>query len=488
MVVWSSCSLLVMYLLFLKWISFRSHRYSLPTVEDYFLVNRSIAGPLLWATIIATVVNSLAFTAVPGLVYSGGVLFAQMWVVVLVLPLLIRLFGPTISRLGRKHSALTQAELYGRIYDSPGLAVLCAIIGILSVFPFLIIQLSAIAKVTVVASEGLVSYETAIVVFAFSTALYLFFGGSRAVVWTDVVQGCCFGILLLASAVLFSYWVGGLPQAISQLSQARPQLFSFNETTWSLFVNNALSWPFAFFFWPQLFQRMLMARDEPAVRQASKATLLLFALVMSCILTIGLTASAAFSSSSIDADTLIAQMYARYLPIGASFLVLAVVASGMSTVDSGLLAISSTIQCDLLPKLFHQRQFYSARVISVTAIFLLACIALSDLGRGAIAPLVTVGASLATLLLWPLLGLYFGLHRSPRAMAVVVVAGATAVFASIGGPSSVFLPVGPGVAGFVTSALAFAGVGGIHCMRVYSNKNSGSAACSQIYSHISEYS
>ncbi len=455
MLVWITFALLALYLVILKWISLRSHSRSRPTVEDFFLVGRSLQGPLLWATILATVVNSLAFTAVPGLVYTGGVLFAQMWVIVLVLPILIRFFGPLISRVGYRKKAITQAEVYGRMYDSRSLALVCAIIGILSIFPFLTIQLSAIAKVAVIASKGFISYEVAIAVFALSTAFYLFFGGARAVVWTDVLQGLCFFLLLAAGASLCMYWVGGFGTAFSVISEARPELFAFSTKSRLLFLNNILSWPFAFFLWPQLFQRMLMAKDEEAIRRSSLATFLLFAVVMFCIMTVGIMATATFLSGEVAADTLLASMFAKHLPLAGTFLVLAVVASGMSTLDSGLLAVSSTIQRDFGIDWFRHRPLAAAKLISLGAISLLAILACSEFGRGAIAPLVTLGASFATLLLWPLLGIRLGWAADAESAIVAIVLGAIAILVSVFTAwGQQYLP-GPGVSGFFSAGFVY---------------------------------
>ena len=78
--------------------------------------------------------------------------------------------------------------------------------------------------------------------------------------------------------------------------------------------------------------------------------------------------------------------------------------------------------------------------------------ACSEFGRGAIAPLVTLGASLATLLLWPLLGMKLNIKNAEKSIMFCMIAGAIAIFLSA------FTSIkfaGPGVSGFLTSATIF---------------------------------
>ncbi len=442
-----SSVLILTYLIFLKVVSFKAHLLFKKTSEDYFLVGRSISGYVLWLTVLATMVNSLAFTAVPGLIYKGGVLFAQMWVVVLVMPALFYYFGPALNSYARRKNHITQGELFGDYYNSRSIKLIVAIIGIISVFPFLTIQLSSIAKVVTVVSKGSISYSLALSIFTASIGLYVYYGGARAVIWTDVIQGICFFALLLVSFFLFSKWSGGFLNSFARIEEHGEHLLSFNPKTHKIFISNILSWPFAFFLWPQLFQRVLMANSSNEIRKASKVTLVLFGLTMFLIMSLGFFATSVFIGEGIDSDTIVAAMYQKFMPLGSSLIVLAVVASAMSTVDSGLLSLASIIGRDFSIK--KDTGVNKARFFSLIVLFVVFLFALSPAGRGAIVPLVTLGASFATLLLWPLI--YFRLGYSSRSVevSIIMLFGFIAIvlnqFGFIG------LNIGSGTAGFVFS-------------------------------------
>ncbi|MCB0322522.1 MAG: hypothetical protein KDD69_03080 [Bdellovibrionales bacterium] len=436
----ASLILIILYFLALKAIAWLCHRKSSHTQEDFFLGGRIVSGPLLWATVLATAVNSLAYTAVPGLVYQGGVLFVFMWAVVIGLALCIRFLGPLVASYARFHHLISQGELFGHYYSSRSIQNATGLLAIAAALPFMCVQLNGMAKIAHSATAGVVSYELALLLLAAYTGVYIFYGGARAVIATDLVQATVFTLLLLFTACLFTYWIGGFSQAFGAIRTARPELLHFNATTLSACIDNAVSWPLAFFLWPQLFQRMLMAKDEPSIRETSRATLWLFGFTMSLIMTIGIMITAEFITEARSPDTLVAEMFRRHWPAGSSVVVLAVIALGMSTLDSGLLALSSIVSRDLL----RTSDYSFSRRCSLVLLVVVTLLAASETGRGALAPMVSFGASLAALLIWPVLGMTFLPGLTSRQILLAYTCGASAIASSIFGPA-----FGPGILGMV---------------------------------------
>ena len=376
-----------------------------------------------------------------------------MWVIVLTLPILIRIFGPRVASYARERGILSQGELFGEFYKSRSLSVATGFIAIFAVLPFMVVQLSAIAKVVSIASNNYAPYSVTLIFFAVSTGWYLYFGGARAVVFTDAFQGICFLILLIVSATLFYTWVGGFGIALSKISQEAPHLLVLEGKRRALFIDNVLSWPFAFFLWPQLFQRMFMARNATEIKKSSFATFVLFGVSMGLIMTMGIMAAGTFIGNIMDPDILVAEMYKKYFPLGGAFIVLGVVASAMSTLDSGLLALSSVLCRDIL-KLEDgiDNAPRVARTSSIVLLVIVVIIALSNFGSGAMIPLVTLGASVATLLFWPLLGMTFFKKTDSFGVFLSYGMGILGIFLSV---ITTWLPFGPGTAGFIGGAIGF---------------------------------
>lgn len=449
---------LVSYLGVVLSLGFIAHRRSQQTTEDYFLAGRGVGLVLLVGTIVATIVNGLAVTGTPALFYEGGVLFGQMFVAVLGCTTLMWIFGPRICSIGRESGAVTQGELFANHYGSRAVLAWVAALGTLSILPFLSIQLVGIGKIVTATTRGAISLEEAVGLCALCVGVYVFMGGARAAVWTDAFQGVVALAFFLASAVLFTIWVGGLPTSIEKVALVMPEKLVFNRSNTPIFVDNVLSWTFAFFLWPHVFQRMFMARTPTSVRRSAGLSFVVFSFLLMCLLVMTITATGEFYGAIDDPDQLLAAMFERHMPAGGALLTIVVFALGMSTMDSMLLAVSSSTSRDLWTGLLgHEGRpgIGRERWLTLSVLALAALFGLTAIGRSAITPWVTLGASIATLLLWPLLGMFVFRRASGATVVAAMSLGFLAICAARFTPVGDLLPVGFATTGFLVGGLSF---------------------------------
>ncbi len=455
--------LVIAYLVIIKIVSYFAHRSSSKTVEDYFLTGRTTGVIALMGTLFATGVNGLAFTAVPALIYEGGILYTQMIVAVGFACFLQWYFGPKVWTVCKKNNFITQAELFGHHYQSKTIHILTVIITIFSVFPFLIIQFVAVGKIFSVATGNVVTFEQSVLLLALFTGIYVMFGGARAVVWTDVVQGFIFAIIFIITAYLFTVWAGGFSSGINTLTKVIPEKLVFNSENTPIFIDRVLSWSFAFFLFPQIFQRLMMGRSAQATRQGVLGYFTIgFPIMFISLTIIGIMATATLYGQIEDRDQLVAEMFVQHWPLGSSMIVLGVVACGMSTIDSILLSLSSIFTRDIVEKTFPRTNSETSRYrlaqgISVTILIVVSVLALSEMGRGYLAPLFTFGATFATFLLWPFLGMFFWKGSTKIGIIVTIgIAFFTFCFITITGPIEIFsIPIGRATMVFFVSLLSF---------------------------------
>src|ERR1700751_42517 len=71
---------------------------------------------------------------------------------------------PKIWRYARDHNLVTQPDFFARKYDSPGLGVLVALVGIVALVPYLVLQLTGLGIIVDAASYGAVPKAAAIIV------------------------------------------------------------------------------------------------------------------------------------------------------------------------------------------------------------------------------------------------------------------------------------------------------------------------------------
>lgn len=430
------------------------------TRNDYYLVGRSLGKWLLAGTVIATMVNSLAVTGTPSLFYRGGVLFLQMFIAVTGAAILIYIFGPRINAWSSSRGILTQGELFGVYFHSRAVQVTVGLLGILSIFPFLGIQLAGIGKILAIGSNGLISHHYAVLLFAVFTGLYVFVGGARAAVWTDSLQGLTVFALFLTLAVLFHYWSGGMWKSIEIVSHVMPEKLEFQSENFPVFLDNIFSWTFAFFLWPHLFARVFMSRDGKSIREAAVLSAIFLNLLLLIILVATVCATAVLYGELQDPDQLLMVMLQKYLPEGSLLILVLIIALTMSTIDSALLSLSSIFNRDFSGERLHNKGeskggFHRARYTTIAFLGIAVVFALSTIGTDALIPWATLGASLATLLLWPLLGMFLFKQQSPLPSLFAMYLGFFTIVTMRFFGLLDQVPIGFGTSGFLIGGVTF---------------------------------
>ena len=194
-------------------------------LSEYFLGNRSMGGFVLAMTITATYISASSFIGGPGAAYKyglGWVLLAMIQVPAVWLSLGV--LGKKFAILARRYNAVTLNDmLYGR-YGSTLLIWLSSISLLVAFIGAMTVQFIGGARLLETAAG--IPYDTGLLIFGGTIALYTAFGGFRASVLNDAMQGLVMliGTFLLLFAVI--HQAGGLETAVTKLRTIDPQLVS----------------------------------------------------------------------------------------------------------------------------------------------------------------------------------------------------------------------------------------------------------------------
>ncbi|HEX6988564.1 MAG TPA: hypothetical protein VF282_03790, partial [Bacillota bacterium] len=245
--------------------------------------------------------------------------------------------------------------------------------------------------------------------------LYAYFGGARAVVWTDAVQGFIFALFIVMTAILSVHWAGGWTAGWQAALEAHPDRFVFPVRGAGQYLTLQLLWTFGWILTPHMWQRALMARSPRilATSMVLAAPLSLWVVTFGGAI-VGFMAMGLIPElpAGVDADSVVALLYNRYLPAGAVFLAVATFAAGMSTVDSQLLTTSSIFSLDLYGR-YVKRDLPQRRMQAVGQIFIvvfvLAVLAftLTPAGGGLLTVLASQGVGFALQFLPVLIGMTY---------------------------------------------------------------------------------
>jgi len=415
------------------------------SARDYLLGGRDLPWPALLVSIVATETSTVTFLSVPGLVFGEGLDRSPGDMRFLQLPI-----GYVVGRMIAARVLLPlyfQGELFTayevlKVRFGPVLrgAASCIFLTARTLADGLRLYLTALVL------EALVGLPLpwAVVLTGASTLVYTFFGGVRAVVWTDVLQfviymaGALFAAFTLWSAV--APGLGDLLASPAAASHLRTFSFAFDpgdpRTFWAGLVGGAFLSLGSHGVDQLIVQRYLCARS---LRDAQKALLWSGVVVLvqfAAFLAIGFLLWA-FYREHVPArpfatgDDVFVDYLVHHLPVGVRGLVLgAVFAAAMSTLSGSLNSSAAALVNDVLLPLRGRtpadpRAFRWARIATVVFGVLQIVVGTSGLGGGSIVDQVITIASFTTGIL---LGLFLlALLRSPTPPAAAVtglVAGA----------------------------------------------------------------
>ncbi len=319
-------------------------------ISDYFLGGRELGGFVLAMTMVATYGSASSFLGGPGTAYTmgfGWVLLAMAQVVTGYFVLMI--LGKKYAIMARRYQAITMIDFLKSRYNS-------TVVVLLSAFSIIVFLFSAMAAqwiggARLVESLTGLSYNSALFLFAVSVLVYVTIGGFRAVALTDAVQGAIMliGTLVLLIAVIIAG--GGIPNIVNDLINENPNLvtpFGAEGNLTAAYVSS---------FWilvgvgvvglPQIAVRAMSYKNSRSMHRALIIGTFVTGFIMLNMHLIGVFARPVLPGIEIG-DKVIPLIALETLPPWVAGIVLAApMAAIMSTVDSLLLLVSSSIVKDV---------------------------------------------------------------------------------------------------------------------------------------------
>jgi len=438
-------------------------------VADFYVGGRSMGGVVLGLSFFATYSSTNSFVGFSGQSYEWGIAWLLLAPLTVVMSLVAWLVvAPHLRRFTAELGSLTVADFIGFRFDSLPARVVAAVIVLFASFFYMTAVFKGIGNLLEAFLE--IPYEAAIVLVFLVVVGYTVAGGFISVVKTDAVQGIVmvFAAILLAVGTVRA--AGGL-QSLGALraSPGTAHLFDWNGTFPLVYVLGFLVAGTAKFVTePRQLSRFYALDGEAGVRVGALTSTLAFAVVYSLLVPLGLYARNIFPEGVRETDRIVPMLLTHgdvFAPGVAAFLLVAMVAAAMSSLDSVLLVMASTAERDILAVLRGARseaeELRRTRLWVALFAFITALIAMRPPGgivgltvlSGSIyaacfAPAVLLGlfwrggngravvasfaAGLLVLLGWPLLSIAALIHQVFPAIAASLLVYVTV--ARAGGP------------------------------------------------------
>ena len=376
--------------------------------EEYFLARRRLPPFMVGISLIATLLSTISYLALPGDMIQHGIAFATAWVAIpFWIGVVMLVWIPFFMRY-----RLTSIYEYVQMRFNYPLRLLAASLFVLMRFFWMGVVIytacDAIAQMTMDVPQhfgwALTQpqwMQCLMLTLGILATGYTFLGGIRVVVWTDVIQflvmlgGAVFAVVFVwisTSRGPLQWWADA-----AELQRTTPVLFSLDPTIKRTVLVIALN---AFFWCTCTYcSDQVAAQRYFSTGKASKA-LKSFAFSATGEITLGIVlglvglALLSFFKGRLDPQAFAAiatadqakQVFPNFilnhLPVGVAGLVIAALfAAAMSSVDSGVNSIAAVITHDVYRPLLARRhsaegnEMWVARLATVTTGLIITAIA-----------------------------------------------------------------------------------------------------------------
>lgn len=325
---------------------------------DYYLGGRRMGGAALGVSFFATYASTNSYVGHAGKGYDYGLPWLMMAAFIILFTCLSwSLVAPRLRRFTGHWDALTMPEYlvrrFGAAHTPSSSAGLRLVSGVVILFSSLL-YLVAIFKGagSLFQMFFAIPYQVAVAVTLVIVMLYTSIGGFTSVVRTDVLQGA---LMVIGSIVIF-YCVTDAAGGVGRLPELAQRPDSARLFTWSpglpfvVLVGIALSGSLKLLVDPRQVSRFYALKDERSACTGFWVAVLGITVIQCCLFPVGLYARFLLdgvTDTDLVIPTLVNDPAVFPLWVG-DFLIIAMVAAAMSSMDSVLLVAASVLYKDVV--------------------------------------------------------------------------------------------------------------------------------------------
>jgi Na+/proline symporter len=201
-------------------------------------------------------------------------------------------------RWGSRYNLRTQPDLLGKRFNSNGVKVVSSLIGVVSLFPWVVLGMQALGSLFEIASEGAWSVTACLMVGLAVIVIRQFWTvkmGMRGLIMTDMFQGVVAYVVAAIVSVIMLLGLGNSPISFSDLARV-PEKFLAVPGDGGAYGPLYL---FSLIFtgvvgslcWPTSFQRIYTASGVRSVKAGTTRTILISGVFYSLLMLVGIAAT-----------------------------------------------------------------------------------------------------------------------------------------------------------------------------------------------------
>jgi sodium/proline symporter len=322
-------------------------------LSDYVLGGRGLGPGVTALSAGASDMSGWLLLGLPGMMYSEGIVGSWIAVGLIAGAYLNWHYVAKPLRISTEHldNAITIPDYFSnRFHDRTSLLRVVTAVVIL-IFYTLYTSSGLVGGAKLFEATFGLEYIDALLIGSFVIVSYTFLGGYNAVSWTDFIQGILMLLALIITPIVVLYEIGGVREGLELIHTANPSNLDIFHGASLIGVISLMAWGLGYFGQPHILVRFMSLKDENDMPKAKAIGMSWMILSVIGSLSVGFFGYAYVLSTGIDLQDsekifiILSQLV--FNPWIAGFLLAAILAAIMSTIDSQLLVSSSVLTRDI---------------------------------------------------------------------------------------------------------------------------------------------
>src|SRR3954470_5032820 len=314
-------------------IGFVAARWRRPTdlnhLDEWGLGGRNFGGWITWFLVGGDLYTAYTFVAVPALLFASGAagFFAVPYTVIiypLVFLVLLRMWS-----VSHRHGFVAPADFVRARFQSPTLALVIAITGIVATMPYIalpLVGIEAVLKTMVWTGDSMLARHAPIIIAFAILAAYTYQSGLRAPALIAFVKDTLIYIVILVAVIYLPYKLGGWGHIFDaadkkfQASAAPGDGILLNANNQIQYVTLALGSALALFLYPHSITGVQASKNRNVIKRNMSA-LPAYSFLLGLIALLGYMAIAAGvkplpgnKPGSLDSNTVVPLLFDQKFP------------------------------------------------------------------------------------------------------------------------------------------------------------------------------
>jgi SSS family solute:Na+ symporter len=293
-------------------------------VERWSVGGRRFGVILVWLLMAGEIYTTFTFLGASGWAYSRGAPAFYILVYGAIAYIISFFLLPPVWRMAKRLGLHTQPDFFLARYSSPALTNLAVLIAVVSIVPYLQLQLAGLGMIVEIASAGAISSNVAIVVAFAATCMFVYTSGIKGIAWVAIIKDVA---MLVAVAIigigLPAMYFGSVGKMFAELTRQHPSHLTFPGGTTTMgvgwVVSTVLLTGMGFYCWPHTFASAFSAKDDRTLRR-NAVIMPLYQLPVLLVFFVGFTALLVMPGLKNPDTALLALVTRSYPPWFAGFI------------------------------------------------------------------------------------------------------------------------------------------------------------------------